>query len=231
MQYLSAQRRQELVNGSAETPWDFRAEDIRLSQIRDVFLGEWLPQALSDGRRVEMAPGDQVEESHLAVIRDEAREIQNEDGRFAWAENEDGRFAWAKKPFIEVIDYYDDKVRQGLFFVGLVDNQPAGMIGLSSKASAIWDAHHSGDAIYLSRLTVRKAFRGTGLADAMIDWAKKVTTAEGFNKLRLDCEADPCLVSYYERKGFSKVGEPREKRPSGITPQLMEVDLSSRMSG
>lgn len=167
-----------------------------------------------------MAPGDRVEESHLAVIRNEAREIQNEYGRYAWAE----------KPFIEVVDYYDDKVRQGLFFVGLVDNQPAGMVGLSSKASAIWEAHHSGDAIYLSRLTVLKAFRGTGLADGMVDWAKKVTTAEGFNKLRLDCEADPRLVSYYERKGFSKVGEPTEKRLSGITPQLMEVDLSSRTS-
>ena len=100
MQYLSAQRRQKLVNGSAETPRDLHDEDLSLSEIRGGFLGEWLPQVLSDGRRVEMAPGDQVEESHLAVIRDEARETQNEYGRFAWA----------KKPFIEVIDYYDDKV-------------------------------------------------------------------------------------------------------------------------
>lgn len=96
-----------------------------------------------------------------------------------------------------------EDVRAGLFFIAVLNTEPAGTIKFQLEDPLFWpDVPHS-DSAFVHRLAVRRHFAGTGISTALMNWA--ADRARSLNKryLRLDCEASrPKLRAVYERFGF-----------------------------
>ncbi|WP_043631618.1 GNAT family N-acetyltransferase [Nonomuraea candida] len=61
-------------------------------------------------------------------------------------------------------------------------------------------------ALYVHKLAVARPWSGSGLGDALLDWACASAYAAGLPWLRLDCaKANPRLQNYYRARGFRHV--------------------------
>ncbi|MER6944733.1 GNAT family N-acetyltransferase [Nonomuraea sp. NPDC000554] len=71
--------------------------------------------------------------------------------------------------------------------------------------------------LYVHKLAVSRAWSGSGLGEALLDWAGAMAYGSGLTWLRLDCaKANPRLQGYYRHCGFR---------------HLRTVDLPHRASG
>ena len=78
-----------------------------------------------------------------------------------------------------------------------IDNDPA-----------FWPDAVPGDARYIHRLAVRRQYAGTGIAQAIIEWAKTEALRANCSYLRLDCDSQrQRLRKLYLDMGFSFVDE------------------------
>ncbi|MEV4103899.1 GNAT family N-acetyltransferase [Nonomuraea sp. NPDC049649] len=74
-----------------------------------------------------------------------------------------------------------------------------------------------GAALYVHKLAVARPWSGSGLGDALLDWAGATAYGAGLPWLRLDCaKRNERLQRYYRRRGFR---------------HLRTVDLPHRASG
>ncbi|RVX38004.1 ribosomal protein S18 acetylase RimI-like enzyme [Nonomuraea polychroma] len=86
-----------------------------------------------------------------------------------------------------------------------------------------------GAALYIHKLAVARPWSGSGLGDALLDWAAASAFAAGLPWLRLDCaKANPRLQSYYRSRGFHHVRTvDLPHRSSGALFQRPSEDLST----
>ncbi|WP_084959135.1 GNAT family N-acetyltransferase [Thermoactinospora rubra] len=85
---------------------------------------------------------------------------------------------------------------------------PVATIALDAHADPeFWTpADRPWSALYVHKLAVSRAYAGTGLGDALLDWAGASVGDAGRDWLRLDCAKDnPRLQDYYRRRGFTHV--------------------------
>ncbi|GAA1271406.1 hypothetical protein Psi02_51700 [Planotetraspora silvatica] len=88
------------------------------------------------------------------------------------------------------------------------DPVPAATMALDGHADPeFWTRHdRPGDALYVHKLAVSRAYSGQGLGEMLLDWAAGRAAEEGRRWLRLDCAKDnPRLQAYYRRFGFRHV--------------------------
>lgn len=78
---------------------------------------------------------------------------------------------------------------------------------IEDSDSAFWPEALPGEALYLHKLAVGRAFAGQGFARRLIDWAAQHAAHHGRKYLRLDCAPRPRLVQVYRDAGFERVGE------------------------
>lgn len=65
------------------------------------------------------------------------------------------------------------------------------------------EADYPEDALYLYKFMIGKCGRGTGLGDALLDWACEQAQHLGKQWLRLDCwRTNTALQTYYATRGF-----------------------------
>jgi GNAT superfamily N-acetyltransferase len=96
-----------------------------------------------------------------------------------------------------------DEVTRGQFFIAEVDGQSAGAIRFQLEDALFWPDRPAGEAAFVHRLVVRRAFKGHGVARALLEWAVTHARAHGRGLLRLDCDANrPKLRALYESCGF-----------------------------
>ena len=81
----------------------------------------------------------------------------------------------------------------------------AGVMILLPEDPHFWPDRAAGEAIYLHKVTVRRAYAGMGAPAALMDHAAGLARAQGRPFLRLDC--DPPLAPVYERMDFRRVDE------------------------
>jgi GNAT superfamily N-acetyltransferase len=74
-----------------------------------------------------------------------------------------------------------------------------------------WPDRPPGEAIYLHKLAVRRAYAGMGLPQLLMDYAEGLARAHGRLLMRLDC--DTPLAPFYERLGFHRVDEIDVRHP------------------
>jgi ribosomal protein S18 acetylase RimI-like enzyme len=89
-----------------------------------------------------------------------------------------------------------------------IDPVPAATMAVDGHADPeFWTRHdRPGDALYVHKLAVSRAYSGQGLGEALLDWAVGRAAGEGRRWLRLDCAKDnPRLQAYYRRLGFRHV--------------------------
>jgi GNAT superfamily N-acetyltransferase len=95
------------------------------------------------------------------------------------------------------------EVHAGMFHVAVIDGQPAGAIRFQLEDALFWPDRPAGEAAFVHRLVARRAFKGRGVARALLEWAVGHARANGRGLLRLDCDADrPKLRALYESCGF-----------------------------
>ncbi|UBU15541.1 GNAT family N-acetyltransferase [Nonomuraea gerenzanensis] len=85
---------------------------------------------------------------------------------------------------------------------------PVATIALDDHADPeFWTrADDPGAALYIHKLAVARPWSGSGLGDALLDWACAVAFSAGLPWLRLDCaKANPRLQGYYRDRGFRHV--------------------------
>jgi GNAT superfamily N-acetyltransferase len=95
------------------------------------------------------------------------------------------------------------EVSGGHFHLAEVDGEPAGAIRFQLEDVLFWPDRPPGEAAFVHRLVVRRAFRGRGVSRALLEWAMGHAREHGRALLRLDCDADrPKLRALYEGCGF-----------------------------
>lgn len=85
---------------------------------------------------------------------------------------------------------------------------PVATIALDDHADPeFWtSADDPGSALYIHKLAVARPWSGSGLGDALLDWAGASAHAAGLPRLRLDCaKGNFRLQDYYRRRGFRHV--------------------------
>jgi ribosomal protein S18 acetylase RimI-like enzyme len=89
-----------------------------------------------------------------------------------------------------------------------IDPVPAATMAVDGHADPeFWTRNdRPGDALYVHKLAVSRAYSGQGLGEVLLDWAVGRVAEEGRRWLRLDCAKDnPRLQAYYRRLGFRHV--------------------------
>ena len=137
----------------------------------------------------------------LAVVTEILREAS------AWAETYHGEL-WSKEEIAAARVHADIERRE--FFLGRCDGVAAATIRYQLADDEYWPDARAGDAAYVHRLAVRRAFAGQGVARAMLDWAAARARSQGLSRLRLDADLSrPRLRALYERCGFRAHSEAR----------------------
>lgn len=114
-------------------------------------------------------------------------------------------------------------VAAGLYWLAHVDGEPAGCVRYQLEDVRFWPDATLGEAAYIHRLAVKRAYAGGGVSTALIDWAKAHALDKGHKYLRLDCDASrPALHTFFERHGFKRV---EEREVGANTVVLYECDL------
>jgi len=95
-------------------------------------------------------------------------------------------------------------VMAGQFHVAAVDGQPAGAIRFQTEDLLFWPDIPQSSSAFVHRLVVARAFKGTGVSTALLQWAAGHARDLGKDWLRLDCDNErPKLKAFYERFGFN----------------------------
>lgn len=95
--------------------------------------------------------------------------------------------------------------RAGELVIGREREEPVACMYLQGSDPLFWPEAKSGDAFYVHRLAVRRAFAGRGFAREMLDWAVTVARRLGRPFVRLDTELRPSLLRLYEEADFVRV--------------------------
>jgi GNAT superfamily N-acetyltransferase len=94
-------------------------------------------------------------------------------------------------------------VEAGLFFVGTINDEPAGVIKFQLEDNLFWPDVPVGESAFVHRLAVKRRFAGGAISSALLTWAAARAGNLKRQYLRLDCEASrPRLRAFYERFGF-----------------------------
>jgi GNAT superfamily N-acetyltransferase len=100
-------------------------------------------------------------------------------------------------------DRIRSEVSSGMFFLAVIDGDVAGAIRFQLQDQLFWPDRPEGESAFVHRLVVRRAFKGRGVARALLEWAMGHAGAQGRGLLRLDCDASrPKLRALYESCGF-----------------------------
>ena len=111
-----------------------------------------------------------------------------------------------------------------MFFLALVDGEPAGAIRFQLEDALFWPDRPAGEAAFVHRLVVRRAFKGRGVARALLEWAVGHARTNGRGLLRLDCDAHrPKLRALYESCGF-RFHSYRQVGPYYVSRYEIETD-------
>jgi GNAT superfamily N-acetyltransferase len=95
------------------------------------------------------------------------------------------------------------EVTSGMFFLATIGGDVAGAIRFQLEDQLFWPDRPQGEAAFVHRLVARRAFKGRGVAKALLAWAVSHARAQRRGLLRLDCDAARSkLRALYESCGF-----------------------------
>jgi GNAT superfamily N-acetyltransferase len=96
-------------------------------------------------------------------------------------------------------------IARGQMLTARTDAGIAAVMILLPEDPRFWPDRPTGEATYLHKLAVRRAFARTGAPEALMDHAASLALAQDRRLLRLDC--GPQLAAFYGRLGFQVVDE------------------------
>ncbi|THD70664.1 MAG: GNAT family N-acetyltransferase [Phenylobacterium sp.] len=93
----------------------------------------------------------------------------------------------------------------GHMLTAKVAGEIAAVMILEPEDPLFWPDYPAGEASYIHKLAVRRAYAGQGAPSALVEHAATLALMQGRWRLRLDC--DPPLAGFYERLGFRRIDE------------------------
>ena len=118
------------------------------------------------------------------------------------------------------------EVAAGQFYIADVDGRPAGAIRFQTEDRLFWPDIPQSSSAFVHRLVVRRAFKGTGISTALLEWAVEHARSLGKSWLRLDTDNErPKLKALYERFGFVPSGA--QVQAHGIAFMPMRLALKN----
>jgi len=102
-------------------------------------------------------------------------------------------------------DDVDGWISRGDLFVASQAREIVAAMLLWESDAPTWPDRAEGEALFLHKLAVAPSRAGSGLSQAMLDWALTETRRRERHWLRLDCVVEPRLCAVYEGAGFALV--------------------------
>jgi GNAT superfamily N-acetyltransferase len=101
-------------------------------------------------------------------------------------------------------DAVRDEVDEGSYVLARAGREVVGVMRLTPRDARFWPDAAPGEALYVHRLAVRRAYAGHAVSLALLDFACREARALGCAHVRLDCERGRGrLRAFYEKQGFS----------------------------
>ena len=102
-----------------------------------------------------------------------------------------------------------------------------GIFTLYTADPLIWRDKEKGDAVYLHRIVLNRAFRGEKLMQTILDWTKNHADRLHLRYIRMDTwAANEKLISYYKTYGFSFIEHFRSGDTTELPIQHRNLDLA-----
>jgi GNAT superfamily N-acetyltransferase len=99
----------------------------------------------------------------------------------------------------------EEVARADELVIGRVGGEAATCMFLHRADPEFWPGDPAGEAVYIHRLAVARAFGGRGFAGRMLAWAEDEARLTGCRFVRLDCEPRPKLIALYRSAGYLPV--------------------------
>lgn len=139
----------------------------------------------------------------IQVIYADGRERQGEQGSTMWP-------AFSDEAVLREIEA---RKLYGIY----QDSELAGVFSVSYDDRAIWGERERGAHIYLHRIVRARTYRGRGILNVVLEWARAHCHALGRAGLRMDTWANNTqLIDYYRGLGFECVAT----QPIGVDSRL-----------
>ena len=102
----------------------------------------------------------------------------------------------------------EDQIEDAGFWMFFSGGKLAGILKFQLEDRLYWPDSQRGEAAYVHKLVVRRAFSGEALSSKILKWAVEKCGELGRPYLRLDCEASrDQLRRIYENFGFNRVDD------------------------
>lgn len=158
------------------------------------------------------------DESAVSSILSEAAEWLHERGIPLWKEGE------------LAPQHIAADVAAGLYYLAEVDGTPVGTLRFQLSDPECWPEDAPGEAAYVHRVAVRRAYAGGEISRQLLQWAVERARALGLQFLRLDCDrARPKLRAVYEKFGFNYHSD-RQVGPYLVARYELPVTANSKSS-
>jgi GNAT superfamily N-acetyltransferase len=102
-------------------------------------------------------------------------------------------------------------IARGQMLTARLGGEIAGVMIALPEDPHFWPDRPAGEALYLHKLAVRRAYAGRGLPAALMGHAARLALSQHRALLRLDC--DPPLAAFYAGLGFRPVDEIDVRHP------------------
>ena len=104
------------------------------------------------------------------------------------------------------LEEIEDQARHSHLVVATHGGQLVASAYATSTDRVFWPEASPGEALYVHKLVVSRAFAGHGISGHLLDWIAGEARRRGCRFVRLDCALRPKLLSVYARAGYSPVG-------------------------
>jgi ribosomal protein S18 acetylase RimI-like enzyme len=109
----------------------------------------------------------------------------------------------------------------------LINGEVAGIFAVTFNDPEIWEEKDAQPSIYIHRIVTHPNFRGYGIVNLIIDWAKEYAQNNQIEFIRMDTWADnEKLLAYYTSCGFNHVGCIKVKANSGLPKHYEGISLN-----
>ncbi len=168
--------------------------------------------------KLKKAEKDEINKA-LAIFKAAAKSIakKNIDHWQYWKNPPQEKITWVQEGF----------EKEEFFFIESLQQETIGMLRILEEDLRYW-GKTTAKAKYVHSLVVLEKFKGKNIGQKVLQSLAEEATNQGFEYLRLDCEAkNSKLCNYYEQQGFIKVGT---QNLSGSTYNLYQKKLINAFS-
>ena len=113
-------------------------------------------------------------------------------------------------------------IARGHMLTAKADGEIAAVMILEPEDPVFWPDYPAGEAAYIHKLAVRRAFAGLGAPTALVNYAATLALTQGRWRLRLDCDVP--LAGFYEKLGFRKVDEIDVRHPEAGPMRVVRME-------